>query len=204
MKKISKIIFGWMFGVMFAGNLFGMGDKVKPLEKEVTSPATYLLDMPDEVIEYILLNVFSHEIKDYSPAEIVAAIRNFCKLRVVCKRLNCFLSDQEICRFFKRLRIPNRAYYVTGQRALGFATERRYSNRVRILIEAGANPNEQDKLGQTPLHLAAKNGDIVSLRILLVAGADTGKKDLRGKTASEYALELKHVDCVKEISKYLK
>jgi len=39
------------------------------------------------------------------------------------------------------------------------------------LLEAGANPNVAMRLGLTPLHLAAKDGQTASLRLLLAAGA---------------------------------
>ncbi|MFA6535159.1 MAG: ankyrin repeat domain-containing protein [Candidatus Babeliales bacterium] len=85
---------------------------------------------------------------------------------------------------------------------MSFATERRYSNCVGVLIAAGADPNEKDKLGQRPLHFTAKNGDAGCLGILLKAGADIRKEDIGGKTAYKYALELKYVECMKEMLKH--
>ncbi|MFA6535158.1 MAG: hypothetical protein WCS92_02810 [Candidatus Babeliales bacterium] len=68
---------------------------MKGKAKEVVLPATHLLDMSDEIVEYILLNIFSSEIKGNSPEEIVTAIRNLCKLRVVCREFNKSLSDKK-------------------------------------------------------------------------------------------------------------
>ena len=54
---------------------------------------------------------------------------------------------------------------------------------VRVLLEAGANPNQYDKVGMTPLHYATLFGkeDIVSL--LLEYGADPDIADKKGRTA---------------------
>ena len=43
---------------------------------------------------------------------------------------------------------------------------------VRLLIERGADVNQGDRAGFTPLHLAAATGYLEIARILLVAGAD--------------------------------
>ena len=42
---------------------------------------------------------------------------------------------------------------------------------VRVLIDAGANPNLADRTGQTPLSLARARGDLVTVKMLQDAGA---------------------------------
>ena len=37
---------------------------------------------------------------------------------------------------------------------------------MRLLIYSGFNPKQKDNFGQTPLHLACINGDLVSVREL--------------------------------------
>ena len=43
---------------------------------------------------------------------------------------------------------------------------------VRVLLDAGADPNNRQRHGYTPLHSAAANGDLESVELLLDAGAD--------------------------------
>ena len=43
---------------------------------------------------------------------------------------------------------------------------------VRVLLDAGADPNNRQGHGYTPLHSAAANGDLESVELLLDAGAD--------------------------------
>ncbi|WP_331758601.1 ankyrin repeat domain-containing protein (plasmid) [Nocardia sp. NBC_01377] len=53
---------------------------------------------------------------------------------------------------------------------------------VRMLLEAGADPNVQDVAGTTALHCAAQNGCYRSMLELLDAGADPTLKDQIGCT----------------------
>ena len=46
---------------------------------------------------------------------------------------------------------------------------------VRRRLEAGANVNQQDKEGRTPLYLAAQEGNTKVVELLLAAGADVNK-----------------------------
>ncbi|KAJ1474209.1 ankyrin repeat-containing domain protein, partial [Baffinella frigidus] len=48
---------------------------------------------------------------------------------------------------------------------------------VRTLIRAGADINEKDEFGSTPLHAAARHKHLEVVRILLGAGADKNAKD---------------------------
>jgi ankyrin repeat protein len=55
---------------------------------------------------------------------------------------------------------------------------------VALLLQAGANPNSQDKAGDTPLHLA-KNGQVAEQ--LIAAGARLNVTNSRGQTAFQAA-----------------
>ena len=69
--------------------------------------------------------------------------------------------------------------------------------RVRELLEAGANPNARDKDGLTPLHWAASEGHADIVKILLEHGADPNTKIKYGWTPLHYASREGHADVVK-------
>ena len=53
---------------------------------------------------------------------------------------------------------------------------------VRVLLDAGADPNNRQRHGYTPLHSAAANGDLESVELLLNAGADPAATNDDGNT----------------------
>lgn len=59
---------------------------------------------------------------------------------------------------------------------------------LQTVLAGGADPNEADWTGVTPLMRAAKEGDAAKVQVLLQGGADTAKKDLGGLTALIYAI----------------
>ncbi|MEX1262704.1 MAG: ankyrin repeat domain-containing protein [Actinomycetota bacterium] len=61
--------------------------------------------------------------------------------------------------------------WMTGT-ALHSAASARHSEVVQVLLEAGADPIARQSGGWTPLHAAARNGDLTSVTLLLVAGGD--------------------------------
>jgi uncharacterized protein len=78
--------------------------------------------------------------------------------------------------------------WMTGT-PLHSAVSRLQSDVVRILIDAGANPNVRQSAGWTPLHAAAANGDIASVDLLLDAGADPTATNDEGRSVSDLASE---------------
>lgn len=58
---------------------------------------------------------------------------------------------------------------------------------VRMLLDAGADPNAQSASGGTPLHTAAFTGDVAVARMLLAAGADPNMKDTKELTPLDVA-----------------
>ena len=51
---------------------------------------------------------------------------------------------------------------------------------VKVLLEAGADPNARDGDSETPLHHAARSGNAEIVRLLLDAGADPDVKNKWG------------------------
>ena len=62
----------------------------------------------------------------------------------------------------------------------------------RMLIEAGASPNVQDRDGYTPLHTAAQNGNVELVHSLLFGGADSEARSKKKETALDMALKAGH------------
>jgi ankyrin repeat protein len=66
-----------------------------------------------------------------------------------------------------------------------FAASKGRTGVVKILLDAGANPNNSDRLGLTPL-IWTTNCECVA--ILITRGADINRRTLLGKTALMYAV----------------
>ncbi|MEO7717598.1 MAG: ankyrin repeat domain-containing protein [Capsulimonas sp.] len=61
---------------------------------------------------------------------------------------------------------------------------------IRRLVEAGADLNAQDKLGDTALHLAVRKGDVHIVQLLCESGADRGIANVSCLTPVLLAMEL--------------
>ncbi len=78
--------------------------------------------------------------------------------------------------------------WMTGT-AMHSAVSRSHADVVRILLDAGANPNVRQSAGWTPLHSAAANGDRASVELLLDAGADPAAVNDEGRSVMDLAEE---------------
>ena len=70
---------------------------------------------------------------------------------------------------------------------------------VRLLLEAGANVNNRQERGNTPLHTSAHLGDTSTAEALLAHGARAGLRSDDGKSAADYACEGKHGELAKRL-----
>lgn len=58
---------------------------------------------------------------------------------------------------------------------------------IELFLKHGANANARTKRGLTPLHLAAKKGDIISTKLVVeVGGCDLGVRDSHGRSIFHY------------------
>ena len=82
-----------------------------------------------------------------------------------------------------RLSFADATHPVTSLTALHFAARRGHCDVIRVLLEAGADPNSVFNLmGWSPLYSAAYHGHVDAVRLLLSAGADPTVYDLDGMT----------------------
>ena len=83
---------------------------------------------------------------------------------------------------------------------LDWAISRKQTNLklVKLLIDRGADVNRHDGLvKETPLHYAAKYGNVELAKLLMEAKANPKAKDFHGKTPLDLAKEGNHQDIVK-------
>ncbi len=72
-----------------------------------------------------------------------------------------------------------------NQDALMWAAAERHADVVRLLIEAGANPQAHTKKGFTALHFATREGDLATTRQLLAAGVNVNIRSLPEEPPAE-------------------
>jgi ankyrin repeat protein len=78
--------------------------------------------------------------------------------------------------------------------ALHGAVARRDVEIVKMLLEAGADPNAKQERGFVPLHDAAANGSLELVQLLVSHGAQVSIRSEDGKTAGEMAAERGHTE----------
>ncbi len=83
--------------------------------------------------------------------------------------------------------------------ALHGAVARRDVEIVRMLLEAGADPNARQERGFVPLHDAAANGNAALVELLLKHGARPDAKTDDGKTAGDMAAERGHKELAEKL-----
>jgi ankyrin repeat protein len=72
-----------------------------------------------------------------------------------------------------------------------------FSEIVRMLIDARANLNVQDKHGDTPLHVAIMKNNLIIVQMLIDAGADVNVQAKNGRTALHLAADLREKEIVR-------
>jgi quinoprotein dehydrogenase-associated probable ABC transporter substrate-binding protein len=73
--------------------------------------------------------------------------------------------------------------------------------RVRLLLDRGADPNMRDNQGYAPIHHAARNRYASLVALLADRGADVNARDSDGFTALLHAINRNHVPTIEMIAK---
>src|SRR5690554_500841 len=108
-------------------------------------------------------------------------------------------GNENIVRFLLRNGADPNLASENGYRVypLYVAVDADFEGIAKMLVEAGAEVNVIQASLMTPLHAAAKNGNIEMLILLLEKGALVDLKNDAGKTASELAFEKGHQEIAK-------
>ncbi|MBS0249533.1 MAG: quinoprotein dehydrogenase-associated putative ABC transporter substrate-binding protein [Proteobacteria bacterium] len=76
------------------------------------------------------------------------------------------------------------------------------ADRIKFLIEKGADVNKPDQLGALPLGAAASIRRTDLMQILLAAGAKVDTEDIDGMTALQHAINVNHVPSIQLLAKH--
>jgi len=71
--------------------------------------------------------------------------------------------------------------------------ERWYKDFSLLLLERGGDPDGRDNDGQTPLHVASREGNLGVAQQLLKFDVDVNSNDIQGRTPFQIAVEAGHV-----------
>ena len=80
---------------------------------------------------------------------------------------------------------------------IALAARNKHLDVVRVLLEAGANPNSQGIAGNTPLSTFAANGLLEGVKLLFARKADVNVRDSYGMTAFIWACHNGHLKVAK-------
>ncbi|XP_003424459.1 putative ankyrin repeat protein RF_0381 isoform X1 [Nasonia vitripennis] len=93
--------------------------------------------------------------------------------------------------------------YGSGLTALHLASFWNKFNCVKFLLKRGANINNNNVFGETPLYSAIQNGHAESVRLLLTYDADVNVKTTRNQTILSAALETSRQDIVLYVVRHI-
>jgi len=204
MKKITKIMtMGLLLG-MAVSDLCGMKRQLRdedpaqaacldqveqPAEKrqEYALSEVILSDMPNEILEYIFVQNIIEKMSLGSP-DVINLIGEICRYRSICKRVQDFLSDEEVLRILKYAGLNLNSYNL--HELLSKALHKGSASCMKVLIRAGAKVNENPRdveYRYSLLHDAVRDEKIECIKVLIRSGANIKAFDSEGLTVLDYA-----------------
>ena len=110
-------------------------------------------------------------------------------------------------REFKKLVNENKSIINTREprgdaTCLMFAVDSEFLDKVKILLNAGADVNLQDIEGDTALHYTAYSGNIEILKLLLENNADKSIRNKDGETALDVAKDMGYTEIALELQNF--
>ncbi|XP_049331840.1 L-asparaginase isoform X1 [Astyanax mexicanus] len=82
---------------------------------------------------------------------------------------------------------------------LNYAVKYNDTDELKTLLEHGADISVGDWHGRTPLHVAARDGNMAVVKFLLERGADVNKVDAAGQTPLQEAIKSMDIDVVSSL-----
>ena len=82
----------------------------------------------------------------------------------------------------------------------GLDVPQKFANIARLMLEHDADVNARNGNRETPLHIAARSGEVEVARVLLENGAKINEEDDKGRTPFQHALERKQNEIIKLLS----
>lgn len=140
-----------------------------------------------EVVKYLLQHGANPNIKDeYGSTALDSAVHNEPQLNKDVTAINEIVKSL-ISAGANVNHVVNGVH--VGSTVLIDASNNGYSDVVKMLLEAGADPNITDDYNNTPISLASNAGYTEIVKVLLEHGANPNVKDSSGKTPLNYAEE---------------
>jgi ankyrin repeat protein len=117
--------------------------------------------------------------------------------------LAAYFGHREIVEFLLKNGADVKLAARNGQKvtALHAGASRGGAEIVKMLLEAGANPNARQERGFVPLHSAAANGNVAAVESLLKHGAHPDAKADDGKAPADMAAEGGHKELAEMLRK---